>query len=76
MKQVKTTSEHLASEVTHPRRFKATAGHMLPLFYKGSIIHIGTTECVEIDESQLEYEPRLQFDRALREKHIVAEGAE
>ncbi len=77
MKLTKSTSDvELTTQVQIVKRYKATKGHMLPLFYKGSIIHIGTLESVEIDESLLEYEPRHQFEKALRDKHIVVEGAE
>jgi hypothetical protein len=59
----------------HPvLRYRATKGHTLPISYKGSIIHIGTTEAVEIDVEALAYEPRIQFMKALRDKQIFVEG--
>ena len=74
MKQDKSTKSEVF--VKAPVRFyRATKGHVLPLSYKGSIIHIGTNEAVEIDVEALDYEPREQFEKALRENQIVVEGA-
>lgn len=73
MKQDKPIKSETVSK-TPVRFYRATAGHILPLSYKGSIIHIGTSEAVEIDVEALAYEPRIQFERALADKQIVVEG--
>lgn len=53
---------------------KASPGHVLPIFYKGSIIRIGETDAVEIDLDLLQYEPKHQLTRALALKNIIEIG--
>lgn len=74
MKQDKSIRSETVGK-TPVRFYRATAGHVLPISYKGSIIHIGTNEAVEIDVEALAYEPRIQFEKALADKQIVIEGA-
>lgn len=56
------------------RKLKAAPGHILPLFYKGSIIRIGELELVEIDWSLLDYEPKHQLEKAIAQKNIIEIG--
>lgn len=66
MKQAK----QILKAVESPKKYVATEGHMLPIHYKGSIILIGESP-VEIDLSLLAYEPKIQFEQALKLKHIT-----
>ena len=54
---------------------KATPGHCLPLFYKGSIIRIEENNIFEIDTEALGLEAKSQFFKALDEKQITEIGA-
>lgn len=67
MKQVKKTSQ--------VKQIKAADGHVLPVFYKGSIIHIDDKATVEIDFGLLKYEPKIQLEQALKDKIIFELGA-
>jgi hypothetical protein len=68
LKQDKLTSK------SSVRILKAAAGHILPVFYKGSIIRIGETEAVEIDWNLLEFESKHQLEKALAQKNIIEIG--
>jgi hypothetical protein len=59
---------------TKPKKFSATAGHTLPIFYKGSIIKIVESEAVEIEIKLLGYESKAQFLKALDDKQIYEVG--
>lgn len=57
------------------KMYKAAPGIKLPLYYKGSIIRIGE-EPVEIDIEALGYEPKIQFQKAIKDKQIIETGVE
>ena len=60
--------------VKQTKKYKAIAGHVLPIYYQGSIIRIVESEETPIDIDALEYEPRIQFDKALAKKIIIETG--
>ena len=59
---------------TKIKKYIAESGKLFPIFYKGSIIHIGDKVAIEIDENSLMYEPKLQFQEALKLKQITEAG--
>jgi len=58
------------------KKVKTIPGHVLPLFYNGSIIHIDEYSVFEIEVGYLKYEPLLQFEKALKEKILIEVGAD
>lgn len=53
-----------------PIKVMAAEGKMLPLFYDGSIIFIGT-DVVEIDVAKLKFEPKAQLEKAIADGDVV-----
>jgi hypothetical protein len=56
------------------RKVRAAKGYVLPISYLGSIIMIDEKNTREIDVAQLKYEPKLQFEKALLDKHLIEVG--
>lgn len=71
MKPDKQIKLQLVAEV---KKYKSAPGYMLPIYYKGSIIRINEESQAEIDIEALEYEPKIQFKKALELKHIIETG--
>lgn len=60
--------------VVGAKKYKTAEGlAALPIYYKGAIIWI-RHEPVEIDFEALGYEPKIQFQEALKLKHIIEIG--
>lgn len=57
------------------KRVKASEGHCLPIFYKGSIIRIDDSSTFEIETESLGLEAKNQFFKALSDKQIIEIGA-
>jgi hypothetical protein len=56
------------------KKVKANKGFILPIFYINSIIHIDENSEFEIDVNVLRYEAKIQFDNAIKDKHIIVLG--
>jgi len=52
------------------KKYKACAGYVLPVFYKGRIIHISDKSKLDVDESSLDYESLHIFKNAIKDKQI------
>jgi hypothetical protein len=48
----------------------AAPGKLLPIFYKGSIIHIGK-DPVELDPKQMKFESMAQLTNALKDGDVL-----
>jgi hypothetical protein len=71
----KSEVEDLYKKSSPIKHVKASAGFVLPLFYKGSIIQIDELNPFEIDTNALGLEAKIQFQKALDDKHIFEIGA-
>lgn len=71
----KSEVEDLNKKSSTIKQVQATPGHVLPIFYKGSIIRIDETSSFEIDTTAFTYEASVQFFKALNDKQIFEIGA-